>query len=231
MPRKLLNAIGLTLILTFMFLILFSGCGGADADGTDDTKIPQTLSPPAEQPPKGSGSPEDTSIDNEPPENEENSAGILIAYFSHTGNTENMANLIHENIGGDLFEIVTVDPYPEDYDTCVAQAKREKADSYRPALSSGVTDIDSYSVVFIGYPCWISTMPMACFTFLETYDLSGKEVIPFSSYGGTGWGESLDDVKTLCPDSTILEGLAVRRDGGSSLPGDIEKWLKKIGQL
>ena len=156
------------------------------------------------------------------------SAKILIAYFSHTGNTENMANLIHASIGGDLFEIVTVDPYPEDYDACVAQARQEKADGYRPALSSEVTDMDSYDFVFFGYPCWFSTMPMACFTFLETYDLSGKTVIPFSSYGGTGWGESLDDIKSLCPNSTILEGLAVKRDGGANLSDKIEKWLKEI---
>jgi flavodoxin len=166
---------------------------------------------------------------------EESGAGgtgkILIAYFSHTGNTANMANLIQGNVGGDLFEITTIDAYPDDYDTCVAQAKQEKADGYRPALAAEVIDMDSYDIVFIGYPIWISTMPMAVFSFCESYDFSGKTIIPFCSYGGGGAGSSYKDMKALCPDSTFLDGKSIKRNGGDSLPADIEKWLGKIGRI
>jgi flavodoxin len=153
---------------------------------------------------------------------------ILVAYFSHTGNTREIANQIHERVGGDIFEIVTVDPYPDDYNACVDKAKQEQDDNSRPELATKVENMDSYDVVFVGYPIWWETMPMAVFTFLEEYDFSGKTIIPFCTHEGSGLGSSVEDIKKLCPNSTVLEGLAVRGSNVNNAQNEVLEWLRKI---
>src|SRR5208337_1198316 len=91
----------------------------------------------------------------------------LSAYFSHSGNTRVIANYIHENVGGDIFEIVSVDPYPTDYNEVVEQARRELDTTYRPKLKTNVGNMDSYTVVFVGYSNWWGTIPMPVATFLS----------------------------------------------------------------
>ncbi|VVB62811.1 NAD(P)H dehydrogenase (quinone) [uncultured archaeon] len=154
---------------------------------------------------------------------------ILVAYFSHTGNTREIANQIHEKVGGDIFEIVTVDPYPDDYSACVDKAKQEQDGNYRPELATKVEKMDSYDVVFVGYPNWWGTMPMAVFTFLEEYDLSGKTVIPFCTHEGSGLGKSVEAIKNLCPQSNILDGLEVRGSRVKNAQNEVSQWLDKIG--
>jgi flavodoxin len=156
---------------------------------------------------------------------------ILVAYFSHTGNTREIANQIHERVGGDIFEIVTVDLYPNDYNACVDKAKQEQNDNSRPVLATKVEKMDSYDVVFVGYPIWWETMPMAVFTFLEEYDFSGKTIIPFCTHEGSDLGSSVEDIKKLCPQSTILEGLAVRGSNVNNAQNDVSEWLREIGMI
>ena len=115
---------------------------------------------------------------------------ILIAYFSHSGNTKVVANSIKENIGGDIFEIKTSLSYPTSYNAVVDKAKKEQNANDRPELISHVENMDSYNVIFIGYPNWWGTIPMAEFTFLEEYNFSGKTIIPFCTHANTstaGW--------------------------------------------
>ncbi len=152
-----------------------------------------------------------------------------MAYFSHAGNTREIANQIHEKVGGDIFEIVTVDPYPEDYNACVNQAKQEQDDNSRPELAAKVENMDSYDVVFVGYPNWWGTMPMAVFTFLEEYDFSGKTIVPFCTHEGSRLGRSVEDIKKLCPQSTILEGLAVRGGDVKNAQNEVSEWLRETG--
>ncbi|HWQ70884.1 MAG TPA: flavodoxin [Desulfitobacteriaceae bacterium] len=154
---------------------------------------------------------------------------ILVAYFSHSGNTRIIANQIHEKVGGDIFEIVTVNPYPKDYDAVVDQAKQEQEDNYRPELATEVENMDSYDVVFIGYPNWWGTMPMPVFTFLEEYKFSGKTIIPFCTHEGSGLGRSVEDITELCPQSTILDGLAIRGSSVETAQDDVSEWLREIG--
>jgi len=106
----------------------------------------------------------------------------LVAYFSHSGNTRVIANQIHEIVGGDIFEIVAVDPYPSDYDAVVKQAKQELDEDYRPELETKVEIMESYNVVFVGYPIWWSTIPMPVVTFLSQYEFSGKTIVPFCTH-------------------------------------------------
>jgi flavodoxin len=162
---------------------------------------------------------------------ETRSRKILIAYFSHTGNTREIANQIHKKVGGDIFEIVTVKPYPTDYQTVVDQAKREQEAHDRPKLATKVRNMASYDVVFVGYPNWWGTMPMAVFSFLQQYNLSGKTIIPFCTHGGSELGRSVHDITKLCPKSTILDGLAVRDTNVKHAQNDVSKWLRKLRMI
>lgn len=156
---------------------------------------------------------------------------ILVAYFSHTGNTREIASQIHKNVGGDIFEIATVNPYPLDYDALVDQAKKEQVDDYRPELATKVENMDSYDVVFVGYPNWWETMPMAVFSFLEEYDFSGKTIVPFCTHEGSRLGRSVEDIKRLCPQSTILDGLAVRGSEVKNAQDEVSEWLRELEML
>ncbi|MEN6348734.1 MAG: flavodoxin [Syntrophomonas sp.] len=155
---------------------------------------------------------------------------ILVAYFSHSGNTRQIAKQIHDQVGGDMFEIVTVDPYPVDYDTIVDQVEYERKNDCRPELAAEVEKINSYHVIFIGYPIWWATMPMAVFSFLEKYDFSGKAIIPFCTHDESGLGVSIRDIKKLCPDSKILDGLAIKGSYVNKAKSDVSAWLKKLEQ-
>ncbi len=154
---------------------------------------------------------------------------ILVAYFSHSGNTRVIANQIHESVGGDTFEILTVDPYPSDYDAVVEQARNELREGYRPKLKTKIENMGQYSVVFVGYPNWWGTIPMPVATFLSEYDFSGKTIVPFCTNEGSGLGRSVADIKELCPRSAILDGLAVRGSYAKEARNDVSEWLRKIG--
>ena len=107
-------------------------------------------------------------------------ASVLIAYFSWSGNTAEMAAQIQEQTGGDLFEIVPVEPYPTDYDECGDVALAERDSNARPEIQNLPESIEQYDTIFIGYPIWWHTAPMIIGTFLESYDLSGVDVYPFT---------------------------------------------------
>ena len=150
---------------------------------------------------------------------------ILIAYFSHTGTTRKVAKRIQELTKGDIFEIKTVTPYPDDYQQCVDIAKKEKEENARPKLAAKVNNMDDYDVIFVGYPIWWHTAPMAIDTFLESYNLSGKTIVPFCTSGGSDIKESMEAIDTLGAKAKILQGLTANNIN------DVEPWLKRIGVI
>ena len=166
----------------------------------------------------------------------------LIAYFSRKGNnivsgsivslpignTEVIAKKIQKLTGSDMFQIKTVKSYPDDYTETTNVAQEEKRKNTRPELTEMVKDMDSYDVIYIGYPNWWGTMPMAVFTFLEAYDLSGKTIVPYCTHEGSGMGSSERDIKKLCPNAKVLSGLAIRGGSVDRADKDIENWLKKL---
>ncbi len=154
---------------------------------------------------------------------------ILIIYFSHSGNTRTIAEQIHSRIGGDIVELKTVQPYPDDYNTTVDLAQKEKKEHARPAITTELPDLAKYDTVFLGFPSWWGTIPMAYYTLLEKYDLGNKIVIPFVTHGGSAFGSSLSDLKRLCPRARFKEGLAVRGSRVHSAQKDVDKWLSKLG--
>ena len=152
-----------------------------------------------------------------------------VAYFSHSGNTRVVANQIRESVGGDIYEIVTIDPYPTDYDEVVEQARKELREDYRPKLKTKVENMESYNVVFVGYPDWWGTIPRPAATFLSEYDFSRKTIAPFCTHEGSRLGRSVTDIRELCPQSTILDGLAVRGRNVKKVQNEVSEWVYRIG--
>lgn len=150
----------------------------------------------------------------------------LVVYFSHTGNTEALANIIHKQVGGDITQLETVKTYPADYDACVDVARKELDQQARPKLKTTIADMDSYDTVYIGYPIWWSTIPMPVATFLESYNFSGKTVIPFCTHGGSGSADSVSDIKKLIPQATLSRGcFSISGSSAANAQNSVSKWL------
>ena len=169
--------------------------------------------------------------EDEPAESEAPTAegGTLIAYFSWSGNTEQMAQTIQAEIGGDLFKIEPATPYTEDYDTLLDIAQQEQAEDARPELAAQVENWDSYDVVFVGYPNWWSDAPMAVYTFLETYDFDGKTLIPFNTSASGGFDRSLSGIEESAAGANILDGLALTEGELGNARNEVSGWLAGLG--
>ncbi|MGH0052621.1 MAG: flavodoxin [Sphaerochaetaceae bacterium] len=151
---------------------------------------------------------------------------ILVAYFSHTGNTENAARIIRDKTGADLFEVEPATPYRGNiYD--VSQEELNK--DVRPTLSAHVANMAQYDVILLGYPTWWATIPMPMVTFLEAYDFAGKSIFSFSSHGGTMFGDSVSDLSKHLPESYVGQGLCFSYSGGRDLEQTISSWLHLNG--
>ncbi len=153
---------------------------------------------------------------------------ILIVYYSHSGNTREIAETIHREVGGMLAELQPVTPYPTDYDEVVRQAVKEIRAGYTPPLKAGVPDTAAFDTVFVGSPNWIRTVTPPVVSFLKEHNLPGKTVIPFCSHGGGGEENVLKDIGKHCPDSTVLPGIAILENGDASTRETIAGWLKMI---
>ena len=154
---------------------------------------------------------------------------MLIVYFSHSGNTRRLAELIHELAGGRLAELRAAEPYPRDYDAVVEMARKEQRANARPPLAPDAPDPADCRTLFIGYPNWWGTFPMPVFTFLETYPVGDRTVIPFCTHEGSRFGRSERDLRRLCPQARILKGFEVRGSRVGQARGDAEAWLREIG--
>jgi len=166
----------------------------------------------------------------------------LIAYFSRQGqnyvsgrivdlkigNTEVVAQMIQKKTGGDLFPIETVAAYPDDYTETTDVAKNELRTKARPKLKRQVENMEVYDIIFLGYPNWWGTPPMAIFTFLESYDFSGKTIVPFCTHEGSGMGHSEKDIAKSCPKTTVLPGIAIQGSSVSSAEAEVSNWIDKL---
>lgn len=147
------------------------------------------------------------------------------------GNTEVIAKKIQGLTGSDLFQIETVKAYPEDYTETTRVSQDELSQNARPELTDVVADMDLYELIYLGYPNWWGTMPMAVFTFLESSDFSGKTIVPYCTHEGSGLGSSERDIKKLCPTAKVLSGLAIKGGTVGRADNDVANWLKKLGLI
>lgn len=154
---------------------------------------------------------------------------ILVAYFSHSGNTRTIAEQIRKATGADLFEIEVRDAYPSDYQGVLDRAKKEISGNEKPALEAMPEDLTQYDVIFIGSPNWWSTIAPAVVTFLSTGDFTGKTLVPFVTHGGGGMARCEADARKLCPKASWLKGLAVNGSSVDRAALRVEKWLKETG--
>jgi flavodoxin len=166
----------------------------------------------------------------------------LIAYFSRkgmnyvsgkiidlkVGNTEVIAKKIQAQTGSDIFKIETVKNYPAGYDECTKVAKQERDEKARPELTKKLNNIKDYDVIYLGYPIWFGTMPMAVYSFLNSYDFAGKTIVPFCTHEGSDLGSSMQDIKKTCPNARVLPGLAIKGSNVNDPISDktITAWLR-----
>ena len=145
------------------------------------------------------------------------------------GNVQYMANIIQQTVGGDLFRIETVESYPQDHEALVDQAAEEQDMNLRPELATALDQVDSYDVVFLGYPNWWADMPQALYTFLESYDLSGKTIIPFCPHGGSGFSRTVQTIAELQPDATVSgDGLTISRNDVADSADSVAEWATGV---
>ncbi|MBD5535419.1 MAG: flavodoxin [Lachnospiraceae bacterium] len=141
------------------------------------------------------------------------------------GNTEVAAGIIEKFIDADVFKIEQLQDYAKDYNTCIAQAQEDQRREARPELKAYPDSIAGYETIYLGFPNYWSTMPMAVFTFLEHFDFSGKTIKPFCTHEGSGMGSSERDIRRLCPNAKVEKGLAIRGGSVKQADKEIERWL------
>lgn len=154
---------------------------------------------------------------------------ILILYFSMTGNTETVANFIHDEVGGDIVKLETEETYPDDYNDLLDVAQEEQSENARPELSTTIDNLDDYDTIFLGYPIWWGDMPMAIYSFLDNYDLSGKTIAPFVTSGGSGLSGTPSNIKNEEPNANVVEGLSIYDSDARSSRNDVVDWLNGLG--
>ena len=166
---------------------------------------------------------------------------ILIAYYSRAGenyfggayrripvgNTERAAQMLAALTGGDLFKIDQAAPYAEDYETCIAEAKADLQRSARPVLVSQPESLDGYDEIYLGYPNYWGTMPMAVYTFLETYDFTGKTIHPFCTHEGSGLAGTCRDIEKAAKGAAVAKGLAIQGSAVEQAKPALERWVKE----
>ena len=142
------------------------------------------------------------------------------------GNTEVAAGIMKELTGADIFKIEQAKPYSKGYNDCIEEARADRQRDARPELSAYPDSLEIYDVIYLGFPNYWGTMPMALFTFLEHFDFTGKTIKPFCTHEGSGMGSSIADIKRLCPGAKVEKGLAIHGGSAANSKKISEEWVK-----
>lgn len=237
----------LVFVLMLLLILSFSGCSNEIERFASTETLTQSSSADSE-------TSEDENIIADSQSSESTSENILIAYFGRWGNTnfdenidistsasivmgkdgnllgatEYVADLIRQETGGQLHLIQTEQPYPANYDRVVNQNHQEQEEGYIPELRSSVENMEQYDTIFIGYPMWGTTLPRAVVAFLSEYDMRGKTIITFFTHMGYGSGDSYEVIQELCPQATVLEGVAVKEDQIDFAEQKVAEWMVNL---
>ncbi len=229
----------ISIILTAAMAFALTGCAATEEQNVPASVSSQDSTKAAEQEPLTDENVQNGSADN-----------ILVAYFSWAdnavladdvdavaspsvippGNVQQLAGWVQEETGGDLFSIRVTDPYPSDWDECLARANQERGNDARPELVENVENLDQYDTVFLGYPNWWYGVPMALLSFLEQNDLSGKNVYLFCSHGTGGLANSVELITEAAPEAVLSDSIfdCYEEDAASS-EEDIRDWVNGLG--
>lgn len=153
----------------------------------------------------------------------------IIVFFSWGGTTRGIAKTIQQKVGCDIFEIQLENPYSTSYNTVLKQAQADQKKQARPAIKNKIASFEKYDTILLGYPNWWASIPMPIASFLESYDITGKTIIPFCSHGGGRLGQSVSAIAKIATKSSVKNPLSIHYSGGSSLSSDLDAWLKKNG--
>lgn len=239
----------LTLFFSICMTMALAACGGnntppaSSSDPSSNPSTPDTPTSSTPEPDSYTSATEDTST-----------ASALVVYFSMPettdpnnmtkaeedstivvdgkvlGNTQYVALLIQESTGADIFRIEPVTPYPTDHETLVDLADKEQADAARPPIAGTIDNLDQYGTIFVGYPNWWGDMPMILYTFFDTYDFSGKTIIPFNTHGGSGFSNTIGTIGSLEPNATVEQnGFTMSRNDMEQAPSRVATWLSEVG--
>ena len=156
----------------------------------------------------------------------------IVVYFSCTGNTKAVAEEIAAQTGSDLHEIVPEEPYTEEDlnyndDNCRANAEMNDPES-RPAISNTIENLSDYDTIYIGYPIWWGSLPRIMNTFFDTYDFSGKTIVPFCTSGSSSISQSVSVIREAEPEAQVKEGLQVSSPGADDSSDEVSRWLEEI---
>lgn len=227
------------ILLTLLMAVSLAACAGDKEPAEEKTSeaeaaaehvsaendSPENTSPEEVSEPEGAEAPSESAPENGSGENK-----ILVAYFSATNTTEGVAKEIADSLSADLYEIMPEEPYTDadlNYNDDNSRSTIEMNDpAVRPAISGSVENMEQYNIVFIGYPIWWSEAPRIMSTFVESYDFSGKTIVPFCTSGGSGVGLSAANLEALTEGAEWLSG--TRLNGGSSHE-EIADWINGLG--
>ena len=209
------KTLGLMMAITVFAL---AACGqtpaqNSDAPASSDSAV-------SSKAPEPQSSDTETSTSAEGEQTESADGKTLVAYFSWSGNTEEMASYIAEQTGGDLLEIEPKAAYPTDYNETGDIAKAERDENARPEIANLPASIDEYDTILVGYPIWWHTAPMIIGAFLENYDLTGKEVYPFTqsaSMDTEQFNQSIEFVREVSEGATVHDGMFARPSDASAI--------------
>ena len=144
------------------------------------------------------------------------------------GNTEKAAEMLADLTGGELYKIEQAQPYSDDYQTCIAEAKADLQKKARPEVLDLPDDLDAYDEVYLGYPNYWGTMPMAIYTFLGKYDFTGKIIHPFCTHEGSGLSHTVQDIQKAAPGAVVTKGLAIHGSSVDGAKAALERWVKEV---
>ena len=223
----------ISIFLTLALMLTLAACGstsGQGSTGTNPTPTPEGNTPASTAPETTPESQPEDSAALSASETPDGASGggkkILIAYFSATNNTENIANHLNEILDADLYEIVPETPYTSDdlnYNDSSSRSSKEMNDpDARPAISGSVDNMEQYDVIFLGYPIWWGEAPRIINTFLESYDLNGKAIAPFCTSASSPLGSSARNLQGLAGNVTWLDG---QRFSGGASASDVQSWV------
>lgn len=228
-------------MFVFIMMVSLTACGNSDRAESTNHSLEESVASLQE---------ESSDVEQSEGRVEHDSQTVLVAYFSWAdnaavegevdavsspsvtkpGNVEQLALWVQERTGGELFSIRVTEPYPSDWDECLERANEEKADGARPELAQSVENMEDYDVIFLGYPNWWYSCPTAILSFLEEYDLSGKQIYLFCSHGTGELASSVEDIRAAIPNSSISEHVFdVYEEDAASSKQDIETWLEELG--
>ena len=222
-----------SLLLALTMAVSLAACGAGTANDSQESppgSAPTASEPSASAEPEPTpGPPEETSGSAREP-GEEDAPSTLVAYFSATGNTEGIAQHLQAILDADLYEIVPAEPYSDDdlnYNVSDCRANQEQNDpDARPAIDGSMDNMEDYDVIFLGYPIWWGEAPRIVSTFLESYDLTGKTIVPFCTSASSGMGGSAENLAALAANATWLEG--TRFNPGASQE-EVAAWVDGLG--